>query len=49
MGKLYTSFDDGRIVESFLGGKKPKTIADELGFPIRTVYSKYKKFLERGQ
>ena len=43
--KLYTSFDDGRIVESFLGGKKPKTIA---GFPIRTVYSKYKKFLERG-
>ncbi len=45
---LYTAFDNGRIVEALIGGKKPRNISEEFGYPIRTLNDKYLKFLERG-
>ena len=41
---LYTAFDNGRIVEALIGGKKPRNISEEFGYPIRTLNDKYKKF-----
>jgi transposase len=42
------NFLNGLIIGDLRGGKKPKTISDYFGIPLRTIYRKWKRFREEG-
>lgn len=46
--KVCTDFDNGRIIDGYLHGKRASLISQELNVPVRTIYNKIKKYIEFG-